>query len=521
MAGASRGGRSLLARATLALLLMAGFYLLALAIIVGLGFVVYLQTTSGRVSIGITIIAVLGIVAILSGILPRHEKSVPTRPRVTSDDQPRLFEEIRRIAEATNSAMPLDVYISANLNAAVAHVGGFLGIGARPMMIVGLPMIAALTVSELRGVLAHEFGHYVGGETRLAPVIYRTRQAIGRTVNALARSEHVITRLMFVPFYLYGLMYLRTTLGISRRQELDADQMAARIAGGEAFESGLVKIHAAGLVFDAYMNGELGGLLAAGCRPPVAEGFALFLRAQGKAAALQKADEVMREGTSDRYDSHPSLKERLDALRGATHWPLRDPDPAATELLRNEPALEAQLLSAIGLDVWTLRAISWEEASTVHLDLWRKRCRDQRAALDGITPEMIPLVCQDPASYTDRIAAPIRGVERVNVLFSLIGAALTVVLSRCGWIIETAPGDAVTATLDGKVIMPFEVSDRLLRDELQAEEWVRTCREAGIAHVNLAEAGMKVDAKFKSASAQEHLLDQAGAASVGEHQPRS
>ena len=196
---------------------------------------------------------------------------------MTSDNQPQLFQEIRRIAEATKSPMPLDVYVVADLNAAVAHVGGFFGIGARPIMIVGLPMIAALTVSELRGVIAHEFGHYVGGETKLAPVIYRTREAIGRTIISLARSDHVITRLMFVPFHLYGLMYLRTTLGISRRQELDADQMAARVAGGDAFESGLVKIHAASLAMDAYMNGELGVLLAAGYRPPIAEGFSRFL----------------------------------------------------------------------------------------------------------------------------------------------------------------------------------------------------------------------------------------------------
>ena len=295
--------------------------------------------------------------------------------------------------------------------------------------------------------------------------------------------------------------------------------MAARIAGGDAFESGLVKIHAAGLLLDAYMNGQLGGLLAAGYRPPIAEGFARFLSAEGVAAALQEADELMRKGTSDLYDSHPSLKERLDALTEATHWPLLDPDQAATELLRNEPALEAQLLSAIGLDVWTLRPISWEEASTVYLDLWRKRCRDERAALDGITAEMLPQVCRDPASYTDRIAAP-NQVERVNVLFSLIGAALTALLSRCGWLVETAPGDPVTATLDGEIIMPFEVPGRLLRDELRGEEWLRTCREAGIALVNLAEAG-KVDAKLNSASAQEPLLDQAEVAPVGEHQARS
>jgi hypothetical protein len=112
-------------------------------------------------------------------------------------------------------------------------------------------------------------------------------------------------------------------------------------------------------------------------------------------------------------------------------------------------------------------------------------------------------------------------VERVNVLFSLIGAALTVLLARCGWLVEAAPGDPVTATLDGEIIMPFEVPGRLLRDELRADEWLRTCREARIAHVNLAEAGMKVDAKLNSASAQEPLLDQAGSAPMDEHQPRS
>ena len=79
--------------------------------------------------------------------------------------------------------MPEDVYLAPDVNAGVAHVGGFVGIGARPIMILGLPLLAVLNVSELRGVIAHEFGHYVGGETKLAPFIYRTRDAIGRTIS--------------------------------------------------------------------------------------------------------------------------------------------------------------------------------------------------------------------------------------------------------------------------------------------------------------------------------------------------
>ena len=84
-----------------------------------------------------------------------------------------------RSAEATDSSTPHDVYVVANVNAAVDHVGGWVGIGSRPVMMLGLPLIAVLTVPEFRGVIAHEFGHYVGGETRLSSVIYRTREASG------------------------------------------------------------------------------------------------------------------------------------------------------------------------------------------------------------------------------------------------------------------------------------------------------------------------------------------------------
>ncbi len=475
---------SLMGRAALALLLAAGFYALAFAILAGLGFIIYLEATSESLSIGITIIAGLGIVGIVGGIVPRHRRFVEPGPRVTSDDQPRLFQEISRVADETKSPMPHDVYIGADLNAGVAHIGGFAGIGARPVMVVGLPLIAALTVSELRGVLAHEFGHYVGGETKLAPVIYRTREAIGGTVISLARSPHWLTRLLFVPFHLYGLMYLRTTQAISRRQELDADVMAARVAGAGSAESGLVKVHAAGLTVDAYLN-ELSVLLAAGCRPPIAAGFSRFLDGRQVADALQDADETLREHGSDPYDSHPSLKERLAALSGAPARPAPAPDPTATELLRDEPGLEVELLSRITqFDVPSLRPISWDEVSSVWLDLWRQRCRDERTTLEGITPGTLPLVCQDSAAYASRVRHP-DPAARLDILGSLVGAALTVVLSRSGWMIDAGPGDPVTATLDDEVIMPFEVMHRLTDGELLPEEWLRTCHGAGIADIDL------------------------------------
>ena len=491
MARKETAGGSLLARAILALVLMVGFYVLALAIVVGLVVAVFqvARSRSAGPSWRLLIVAVLAIYAIVRGILPRRQKFVEPGPRLTPDEQPELFEEIRRTAEATDSAMPEDVYLAPDVNAGVAHVGGFVGIGARSVMIIGLPLIAVLNVSELRGVIAHEFGHYVGGETKLAPLIYRTRDAIGRTVFGLATSTQGFQQFLSLPFLWYGRLYLRATQAVSRRQELDADRMGARIAGGTSMESGLVKIHAAGLAFGSYLN-ELGGVLFSGSLPPVAEGFSRFLEGSETRAALDRAtEEEARQGRSDPYDSHPSLRQRLDALKDAPHKPALDPDPAAIELLRNEPILEVALLAqTTRIDVPSLQPIGWNDVGSVWLSIWQKHCQDERRALTDITPEILPRVCQDPTMYKSRIRPPKPGLRRLDVLSSVIGAALAIVLTRLGWTLDASPGELVVLSRDGLVIRPFEVMPGLLDGRLTGEEWQRTCDEARIVGIALRDA---------------------------------
>jgi len=490
MARKETAGGSLLARAILALLLMVGFYVLALGIVVGLAIAVFqvASSTSAGASWRLLIFVLLAIYAIVKGIIPRRQKFVEPGPRLAPDEQPELFEEIRRTAEATDSAMPEDVYLAPDVNAGVAHVGGFVGIGARPIMILGLPLIAALNVSELRGVIAHEFGHYVGGETKLAPLIYRTRDAIGRTVFGLATTQG-FQHLLSFPFLWYGRVYLRATQAVSRRQELDADRMAARIAGGTSMESGLVKTHAAGLAFGPYLN-ELGAVLFSGSLPPVAEGFSRFLEGSETRVALDRVtEEEARQNRSDPYDSHPSLRQRLDALKDAPHKPALVPDPAAIELLRNEPILEVALLTQITrVDVPSLTPIGWNDVGSVWLGIWQKHCLDERRALAEITPDMLPLVSQDPAVYKSRIMPPKPGLRRRDILSSVIGAALAVVLARRGWTLDASPGELVVLSREGLVIRPFEVMPGLLDGRLTGEEWQRTCDEAGIVGVDLSDA---------------------------------
>jgi Zn-dependent protease with chaperone function len=44
------------------------------------------------------------------------------------------------------------------------HQGGFLGIGGYRVLGIGLPLLQNFNISEVTSILAHEFGHFYGGD---------------------------------------------------------------------------------------------------------------------------------------------------------------------------------------------------------------------------------------------------------------------------------------------------------------------------------------------------------------------
>src|SRR6185295_7930685 len=95
-------GRSLTARAVIALALMAGFYALAVgmaAFLVWIPYasVVYLRLNAGTLKLAI--FCLIGAFIILKSVVPRPDRFTPPGPELAADRHPRLFAEIRRTAE--------------------------------------------------------------------------------------------------------------------------------------------------------------------------------------------------------------------------------------------------------------------------------------------------------------------------------------------------------------------------------------------------------------------------------------
>ncbi len=501
---------SLAVRSLIALLLLALFLVLVVAAVAGLvvagsALGVMGLDVGGRggayvIALALACFAGAGVIA--WSALPRVDRFVPPGPEVTAAEQPELFAMIREVATATGQPVPAHVYLLTDVNAFVAQRGGVVGIGSRRVMGVGLPLARALTVSELRAVIAHEMGHFHGGDTRLGPFIYKTHASIARTIDNLSRVDEAATdlgsialvfRALRAPFVWFAHGYLRVTFAIKRAQEYTADAVAARTEGVDAAVRALEKTHGAALAYDQYVQVEVAPLVERGALPPVGEGFARFLdHAEIRPQIVAAIAEELRAGTSKPFDSHPALRDRvaaLEASRGGAPGRAPDTRPAIT-LFRGADAAEQAIIDA-RVDR-PLRPIAWDEAAAEWVGVWRVAARDLARDLGGITPGALPSLDLRRLAYKLLPETTARVVIDDGKLAAwaaaTFGPVLATLLVEHGYAPHVAIGEPFRLRRGDDEVSLADVG-RVCAGELDAATWAASWEQRGLADVDLGKVG--------------------------------
>jgi heat shock protein HtpX len=355
----------------LAISLTVGFYAIALAIAAGLFFIPYAEAVyGGRIHIQLTIFCIIGAVLIIIAIIPHRDRFKTPGLLLTSRNNPEVLNLINEIAQKTRQKIPSEVYLTADLNAGVFENGGFLGSKSRRVMLIGLPLLQVLNVTQFKSVIVHEFGHYYGGDTKLGPWVYKTRTAILRTVIALSRHSNILQ----TPFIWYGKFFLRITQGISRQQEYTADRLAAELNGKTAVIKALQIIQVSSRAFSDYWISEVVPVIMRGYCPPITEGFNYYLNSPGFDGTIKpRIKDNLTDESSDPYDTHPALKERIAALSKNESPDIPADETSALSLISNYKELETKLLTGLTEETKSdkLKPIKWEEVgSQVWLPNW-------------------------------------------------------------------------------------------------------------------------------------------------------
>jgi len=466
---------------------MVGFYLLALVIAGALLAVPYWEVTAlHRVNGRITIFCVIAALAILWSILPRFDRFDAPGPSLTPDAQPELFAFVRGVAEESGQAMPADIYLVPEVNAWVSHRGGIMGLGSRRVMGLGLTLLQSVSVPQLRAIIAHEFGHYAGGDLKLGAWLYKTRDAMRRTIENLARTSNGFHK----PFLWYGNLFMRVTQSVSRAQELAADQLAAKIAGAENAIAALISVHGASLAYSAYWEQELLPVLTNGYRPPIATGFSHFLGAESVAAAVSKQiNTEMNGGVADPYDSHPPLNERIHAL-GRSSSGVKEGEPRAVSLLRDVRRLEWELLQMLFTDpqkAKELKTVEWEEtAPRVFLPVWRDESAKHVETFRTLRAIDVPGFYASADTLQRLRFTHLLPDDRESAVRNAIGCGIAARLYDAGWNCDAAPGKPVLFTKEERMFQPFAMAHQLGTVGFEDSEWCAACDRAGIGEMTLA-----------------------------------
>ncbi len=307
----SRGGRPMTS-----VVMLAGFPLLAAAqlCLVVVPVLILLAVLPGSVAaqVGLPLcIATVGVMAYATWHALHIRRSEPAGVPVTRADAPQLWAVIDEAASRAGTRAPDAVTVVAEAAATLSERSRLLGLlrGHRDLYL-GLPLLQAWDVAHLRALVAHELGHGSPRSGRLAPLAYRGRVAVARTIPRISRRNLAGPILIA-----YAKLYRRLDTPFSQGHELAADRFAAEFAGTAAM-AGVLRdlpvLDAAQRLFYAEYLGP--GWQAGHVPDDIFGGFLRVLAARADELAVLRARTPVQEAPG--WDTHPPLPVRLAALAG-------------------------------------------------------------------------------------------------------------------------------------------------------------------------------------------------------------
>lgn len=298
--------------------------------------------------------------------------------RLVRSQAPKLFAQVDELVERANSDPIHEVIVDSSLNAAIVSRArmGLFGLW-RNSLIVGLRLMASMPPEEFRSVLAHEIGHLSARDGIATRSIYRLRAYWSRVMSATF-SQRRSAKDPFVRFlFRFIARFEARSLVLGRRQELRADAIAVETVGPRTAADALVRLHHVEELEQRLYDETLTTRIRTMPTPP--EDPLEFVRAISQTPIepleCHRRLRVALDAKTDPYDTHPSLADRIAAIRVAPRIAPAFEEDAATALLEGESKRIARETFA----EWTKSLAEFWEANH---ELWRlgnTRCEELRS----------------------------------------------------------------------------------------------------------------------------------------------
>jgi hypothetical protein len=272
--------------------------------------------------------------------------------------EPVFYAYVQQICGIVGAPVPREVRLDCAVNASAGFRRGFLSFFGHDLVLtVGMPLMAGLSMKELAGVIAHEFGHFRQGVAmRLSYVIRRVNGWFARVIYArdawdetleewsetdslwvnivvsCARLGVWISRLVLKALMTFG---HAISSFLMRQMEYDADRCEVHVAGAGAFESTMIRLNELGVTVEQLYN-EMNRTWKSSFRMP--DNLPRLIGHHVEKLSDKRRQEIAATCFQDKtgwLDTHPSNAARVAAARRIGAAGLFSDDAPASELLEN------------------------------------------------------------------------------------------------------------------------------------------------------------------------------------------
>jgi Zn-dependent protease with chaperone function len=223
--------------------------------------------------IGLVACGIMVFVFLVKFLFARSKTDNSDSIEITAGDHPVLFETIYALAQETGTPRPRRIFLSADVNACVFYNSSFwsMFLPVRKNLKIGLGLVNAVNVSELKAVIAHEFGHFSQRSMKVGSWVYLVNKiiydmlhnnkgyaeslgAIGSIHGIVAIFVHltiqVVRGIQWILQQVFKLVN-KSYLGLSRQMEFHADLVASSVCGSNNVINALKRIEFAQVCFSA------------------------------------------------------------------------------------------------------------------------------------------------------------------------------------------------------------------------------------------------------------------------------
>src|SRR5947207_3429104 len=260
----------------------------------------------------------------------------PTGEPLARQEAPAFCARLDRLEARLHTPRVHRVLVTEDFNAAVMQLPR-LGIFGwyRNYLLIGLPLMQCLSRPQFEAVLAHELGHLSRGHARLGNWIYRLRRVWMRLDSALAQRPQLGSGAIRGVLHWYVPYFNACSFPLARRNEFEADASSVQLTSADSAAQALTNVS----VIGSYLRERYWPAVGARARDTAQPAFAPYGALSASLLQHLCAEDARRwlaralEEPATYADTHPSLRERLEAMKVAAQFAPPSAGSAANELL--------------------------------------------------------------------------------------------------------------------------------------------------------------------------------------------